>query len=122
MYTKENFYSWIDEMLNKSIPKKVIALNFNLMECPNSTYKAEIIGSDMFDENDEDWACKEVFTTRKNQFKFKLQGKWSEVLETLSDDLNEYIKSSEKLLSYRAIGIGFVDGNVNILNNNGDYK
>lgn len=122
MYNKQNLYNWIDEILKKRISTKVIAINFNLTEYTNNSYKVQIIGSNEFDENNDDWACKEVFTTGNEQFQFKLDGGWKVVLENISEDLKSYVNSSSKLLSYKAVGVGFVDGDIITININENYK
>ena len=46
--------NWLDKLMEYKIPKKVIALNFNLYECASNYWLIELIGSNVFDEYDEE--------------------------------------------------------------------
>ncbi len=76
-----------------------------------------MVGTSEFDENDEDWACYEVFTTRDDPFIIVRKSDW-ETIETFFIGLVEkYLadgKYAYKLKQYQAVGIGFVDGDLHI--------
>src|SRR5690554_79776 len=57
------FSDWLDKVLEQELPKGIVAFNFNLYEGTEGTYDIQLIGSNEFDENDEDWACTDYFTT-----------------------------------------------------------
>jgi len=120
----KEFSKWIDKHLEKEIPKEIIAINFNLYEGSGNTYDVEVIGSNEFDENNEDWACAESFTTRDDLFRInrtKDISEWEHGLEYIKDMVNKYLSEGRhlnKLKVYQAVGIGFVDGNIEILYKN----
>ena len=74
----------------------------------------ELVGTDSFDEDDEDWACDEVcdFGTRENPFSWIENAEWSTILEKMVQLLNRYITNglyADILKQYEGIGVGFVD-------------
>ena len=115
------FATWIDKHLSENLPDDIVAINFNLYEGSGNTYDVEIIGSDSFDEEDEDWACGEVFSTRDDLFFVQRTNdiaEWEEGLSFISALVEEYLREGKyagKLKSYTAVGIGFVDGDIDIL-------
>jgi len=116
-----NFSKWLDKQLSKDLPNNIVAINFNLYEGIKQTYDVELVGCDMFDENDEDWVCDEVFDTREDLFFVPRTddiSHWEKGLSFITELVNKYLsegKYADELKSYKAIGIGFVDGNINIL-------
>lgn len=111
---------WINELLKKEIPNEVIAFCFNLYETNNATWEMELVGTDTFDLEDEDWACDEVcdFGSRDKVFKWKMERDWEEVLEYMVSELKEYLengKYAEKLKSSAGVGVGFHDGDLEII-------
>ncbi len=113
--------NWLDKLMEYKIPKKVIALNFNLYECASNYWLIELIGSNVFDEYDEDWACNEVYNTREKKygtFKFKNNKNWEDTLNIVIDVLEQYLaegKYANKLKSFDAVGVGFVDGDIHLV-------
>ncbi len=117
MFNYEEFAKWIDVVLDKEFPSNTVAINFNLYEeHEKDTWAVQIIGSDKFDE--EDWACYETFTTGEELYIWVEEGGWKKALETAMDNLKQYLnkgKYSSKLLTYNGVGIGFVDGDIEII-------
>lgn len=115
---KKGFFVWLDSVLKSDFSGEVKAINFNLYEDANNKWSIELVGTYSFDIDNEDWACDEVFATRDNPFVIECKSDWKS-METLFIDLvNEYLSSGKyasKLQEYQAVGIGFVDGNLNIL-------
>ena len=66
MYQK--IEKWIDKVLQQDFPDDVVAVMFNLYEDGDALYSMEVVGTESFDEEDEDWACDELtdFETREN--------------------------------------------------------
>ena len=124
----DEFSEWLDDQLCKDLPQEVVAFNFNLYEglsdsseCPVKQYHIELIGADCFDEDDEDWPCNEVFTTRDNLFIVErtkdIMG-WKKGLGFVTSLVTKYLQEGKyagKLKSAVAVGIGFVDGDITIL-------
>ncbi|MBP1547088.1 MAG: hypothetical protein J6A37_10850 [Oscillospiraceae bacterium] len=119
MFSYDEFAKWADSALEKEIPENTIALNFNLYEeSEEDTWAVQLIGSEKFDEDDEDWACYETFTTGEELYRWTEEGGWEKALETALENLKEYLskgKYSAELLKYKGVGIGFVDGDICIV-------
>ena len=73
-----------------------------------------MVGTFSFDKDNDDWTCDEVFTTRDHPFVIECESDWKLVETFFIGLVNEYL-SSGKLKEYQAIGIGFVDGDLQIL-------
>lgn len=115
---REEFFNWIDLCLSESIPESVIAYSFNLYE----PYRIELIGSASFDLNDEDWACNEDFVPTVRGIDIPLSicaGNWEECLATMRTLIENYLTTERQgalvLRGARAVAIGFVDGNLEIM-------
>lgn len=76
----ENVEKWLDDIFIKKLPDNIIAFNFNLYEDEDNKWSIELIGSDKYDPNNDDWACSEIFTTRNNPFVFSTVRDWNEIL------------------------------------------
>ena len=115
-----NISNWIDNMLNTDIPDNIVAFCFNLYEEGDGNWSMELVGSDWFDLENEDWAYNEItdFESRRNLYEWKMDCDWEEALTYMVNELTEYLangKHSELLKSSIGVGVGFVDGNIEIL-------
>jgi len=115
---------WLNNILRQDIPEEVVGLNFNLYEdfASDGTkrWSMELIGTHSFDEENEDWACDEVcdFGTREAPFCWKENAEWEAILDKAVQVLKKYLSESifaGKLKQYDGVGVGFVDGNIEIL-------
>ena len=114
----EDFEKWVDTALSVELPENIEAFCFNLYETENDFYAVEIIGSPSFDETDEDWACDEVFNNRAYPLCWKSDKSWEDVLEDTKSLVKRYLKEGKYaslLLSKKGVGVGFVDGNIELL-------
>jgi hypothetical protein len=117
----DGFSMWLDKFLMNEFPSNTVAINFNLYESSENTYDIQLIASDKFDEIDQDWACSEIFSTEENIFSIprtKDIFDWEDGLIFMKKMVKDYLnkgKYSEKLKRYQAIGVGFVDGDIEIL-------
>lgn len=115
------FSNWLNTVLEQDLPKGVIAYNFNLYEGSNGTYDIQLIGSDDFDEDDQDWICTDYFTTGENVCYIKRTGEieqWEQGLSYIITLVEKYLvegKNADVLKRVSAIGIGFVDGDIEII-------
>ena len=78
----------------------------------------ELIGASTFDEEDEDWACDEVFSNRDNPIVWQENAVWEEILTEVENVVRKYLEQgrfAQKLKQYKGIAVGFVDGNLTIL-------
>lgn len=121
----KDFDKWIDKVLEKDFPPETVAVAFNLYEDTDNYWSVELVGTSIFDANDEDWVCDEVFAARDNAFQWQQDTSWQEVLEEVTDILKKYLeegKHADKLKMYQGVGAGFVDGDVWILYQNEQSK
>ncbi len=112
------FEMWLNEVLEAGLPANGTAINFNLYEEGRSNWSVQFIMSDCFDEDNEDWACHEMFSSGENLYRWKQKGKWDRILEQASEWIREYLvhgKNNTLLLQYQAVAVGFVDGDLHIL-------
>lgn len=116
----DDFSKWLDSNLEQ-LPAEVVAVNFNLYKGSNQTYDIQLIGSDKFDETDDEWACNEIFTTGEDIFIIQR----TEDIEDFGDGLAFIIKMIEKYLKnekctnilkrLKVVGVGFVDGDIELV-------
>jgi len=117
----ELFSIWLNQVLEQDIPKGIKAFNFNLYEGEKDTYDIQLIGSDEFDEDDSDWACTEYFTSGEDICYIKRTDEiehWEQGLSYITKLVERYLQEGEYaniLKNVTAIGIGFVDGDIEIL-------
>ena len=125
---KKKLYKWLDNKI-KEIPddqkKQIVSYNFNLYEGINS-YHIQLIGSNSNPENLEDWYCDEVYTSGEDVFIIKASifiKTWEKALNLCKKLVNEYLKKGEyatQLKEKKYIGIGFVDGDNEIIYKKGE--
>lgn len=120
MQMKNKIFEWIDGALSGSVPEDVVAFCFNLYEDDENYWSMELVGTGRFDPEDQDWACNEItdFNSRENLFRWQSVCEWDEALEFMTELLNRYLKDgkyADLLKSKSAVGVGFVDGDIEIL-------
>jgi shikimate kinase len=118
MYNKVS--EWIDGVLSAGVPDEAVAFCFNLYENDEYYWSMELIGAGRFDPDDQDWACDEVtdFNSRESLFTFQAECEWDEALQTMIDILKKYLndgKYADLLKSREGVGVGFVDGDIEII-------
>ncbi len=117
----KNVENWIDDILNsKALPDNIAAFCFNLYEEGDGSWAMELVGTGRFDLQDEDWACNEItdFGSREYLYNWEMECEWEQALEYMVNELKQYLSSgkyAEVLKSKEGIGVGFVDGNIEIL-------
>lgn len=114
----DKFNDWLDNILKDNFPKDVKAIIFNLYEDAAYKWSIELVGTSSFDENDEDWACDEIFTIRDNPYIMTSKKEFKDIERIFTDKINRYLlkgKYSDKLKQYKAIALGFIDGDLNII-------
>lgn len=114
---QEEFAEWLNSFLESELPEEIKAFNFNMYEGIDE-YHVELIGSPTSPKDDDDWACDELFTTREELFFIPYQvagSRWEEGLDFAIKLVDNYLKNgrfADKLKSYEAVGVGFVDGDI----------
>jgi len=112
--------SWIDDILSISIPDTVTAFCFNLYEESDGSWAMELVGTERFDLEDEDWACDELtdFGSREHPYTWEMDSSWNEAFAYVADELQRYLESGKNahvLKSRAGVGVGFADGDIEIL-------
>jgi len=115
------FSNWFDEIMKQEWPIGIVAYNFNLYEGLNGTYDIQLVGTDEYDENDEDWTCTDCFTTGENVYyinRTKDIANWDAGLLYIKKLVKQYLVDGaypQTLKKATAIGVGFVDGDIDII-------
>lgn len=115
---KGTIKKWVIQInQTEKLPGNIVALNFNLYEGP---YALDLIGSSIFDENDENWACNEDFVPelrRCPSLGISSKKSWEEVLKMVEAILRELIHEMPDIEFFKVqhIAVGFVDGNLCII-------
>lgn len=111
----ENFFNWISMQL-PFLPNEVKALNFNLYETEDDTkFEAEMVGCVAYDENDEDWACDAIYSSKENIYCFNSQD-WEQALAYFVNMAQKCLKEEVELPStVEYVTAGFVDGNLEVI-------
>lgn len=106
------------------LPNTIVALNFNIWEVVDednvSCYTLELIGSERYDAEDDDWACEEDFDPRsRNCDALQLSSKipWEDVLKGLVEVLKELKVELGEINLFRVehITVGFTEGNLEVI-------
>ena len=127
--TIENFDSWLDEILEKDLPDNIVAVSFNLYTEADDIYgwAIEFVGTDRYDKDDEygGWACYEAYSDRDNMLYWKLPNHrmgaddmWQTILQDATERILNYLsngRNASKLKEYAAVGVGFVDGDLDVI-------
>lgn len=120
----EAFSEWLDSLLENDMPENTKAYNFNLYEesIEDHIYGIQVVATDRFDENDDEWACDEVWTSGEDIFCIDTSDEDDTgaqfALELITGLVREYLDCGEyadKLKGSLAVGIGFVDGDLDII-------
>lgn len=113
--------AWLEKHLNSSMQEDINAFNFNLYEEATEDYGVQLIGTNEFDENDDDWACTDYFTTGEDILLISRVEEiedWENGLNYIKSLIDDYLNRGEfreRLLSVNAVGVGFVDGDAEII-------
>lgn len=126
----EGFEKWLDTLLEQNdMPEDTRAFNFNIYEdhsdeTGETLFTLQLIASDRFDPDDEsgEWACYEVWSSEEDLFALDFSDEENvdekRVVTVYTELCSEYLESGKYkniLLGAEGIGIGFVDGELNIL-------
>jgi len=113
-----DFEKWLSNQLEKITDEAIVAFNFNLYEEEDEgSFSAQLVGCPHFDEANEDWACRVVFSSGEDLFGFR-SNDWEDALNEFIEELKRYIKNnpnSELQKNKRRIAVGFVDGDLEIV-------
>lgn len=114
------FNQWLEGLLSANLPNNIVAFNFNLYEGQDE-FHIQLIGADNYDENDEEWACDEVYTSGEDIYVLEFkdsENNWQAGLEEAKILINNFLSTNDKsvkLKAAKAVAVGFVDGNLEVL-------
>lgn len=120
----EAFVNWIDNILeNNDMPDETVSFCFNLYEesVEDSVYAVQLVACEAFDENDPDWACEECWSSEEDIFCVELSDEaekdWKAAQALIKDWTEEYLGNGKyaNILTSKPVGIGFVDGDLEII-------
>ena len=116
----DEFSSWTDRVLLEHADTPVAAYNFNLYE-HEEAFVIQLIGAKSFDRSDSDWATDEVVSSGEDLFELShsvVSSDWEEGLRGAKALVKRYLETGKQaplLKVSNAVGIGFVDGDLELL-------
>ena len=113
----EQFAKWLDGFMDYGF-EEVVALNFNLYEDGDAKWSVELVGTASFDEDDDDWACDEVFSNRETPLVWEENADWETILSKVQEFIRRYLEQgeySDLMKENQAVAVGFVDGDLEIV-------
>lgn len=118
------FVNWLDNILeNNDMPDETVSFCFNLYEesVEDSVYAVQLVACEAFDENDPDWACEECWSSEEDIFCVELSDEeekdWKAAQKLITGWVEAYLGNGKyaDILTSKPVGIGFVDGDVEII-------
>jgi len=114
----DDFSKWIDSQIKDGISDGE-GLCFNLYEEEEENcWSVEMAVSEVYDPDDEDWACETIYNS-EDIFVWDQNAEWDDVLEDMIQLVIKYLdegKYSDMLKEkYKAIAVGFVDGDLELV-------
>ncbi|QHB70363.1 hypothetical protein [Stenotrophomonas sp. 364] len=117
--------AWLEQALQSPLPDEVVGLSFNLSEGAagdDAGFCIELVGTDRFDAQDPDWACDEVWApeAREIELPYSVTGNhWEDCLAALHTALLQALATPRfgprLSAQVQGIGLGFVDGDLQLL-------
>ena len=123
----EPFAEWLDALLeNNDMPENTAAFNFNIYDegDEGDVFSVQLIASDRFDPDDEEgeWACYNVWSSEEDLFLLDFSDEddrsirfAQKIFTGLVRDYLESGKFRDILLGSQGIGIGDVEGDLDII-------
>lgn len=118
------FVNWLDNILeNNDMPDETVSFCFNLYEesVEDCVYAVQLVACEVFDENNPDWACEECWSSEEDIFCVELSDEaekdWKAAQKLITNWVEEYLGNGKHadILNSKPVGIGFVDGDVEII-------
>lgn len=118
------FVNWLDNILeNNDMPDETVSFCFNLYEesVEDSVFAVQLVACEAFDENDPDWACEECWSSEEDIFCVELSDEaekdWKAAQNLIKGWAEEYLGNGKyaDILKSKPVGIGFVDGDLEII-------
>lgn len=116
MYKK--FEKWMNSLLAEHTGEGIVAYNFNIYEGEEEgDYDLQLIGASMYDAEDDDWACSEVYSSGEDIFSYEAED-WEAGLDVCIDLVKQYLeqgKYADVLKKGKVVTTGFVDGDLELI-------
>ena len=117
-----SFKEWLDNLLeNNDMPEDTKAFNFNPYDEGDEVFSVQLIASDRFAPDDDEWACCEIWSSEEDIFFVDASDEDDKSRETfqkfITAMISDYIKQGKygDVIGFVPVGIGFVDGGLNII-------
>lgn len=122
---KRLIWFWINRIDDKEvIPKPVKAFNFGIIETEND-YQTYLVGTNNYDTENDDWACKEDFTPKEKYLSLGADSKkwnWEEIQSIVKMGVEQYIENRISPLTFvhkaDYLTTGFDDGELKRIKQN----
>ena len=114
----ETFEKWLNDTLEQQLPDSIRAFCFNLYDDGDNCWSVELVGCSRFDDSDPDWACDEVFDNRDEPFAWEEEADMDHIFAGVKVMILQYLTDgahADVLKSYEGLGMGFVDGDMELL-------
>jgi hypothetical protein len=114
-----SFDDWVEQQV-RSAPNDILAFSFNLFE-EKGGFSVEIIGATEFWADNSDWACREDYVPvprQRWQIPSSISGpNWESCLRAMTQEIDRLMerRGIRRLISVKAVALGFVDGDLQIL-------
>jgi shikimate kinase len=125
MNFENKFVRWLNVCLSENIPENLEGFHFNFFRPAGVlgvTFGIDLIGSDTFDNDDPDWPCNEIWEPKQRCLFIPTSytgAYWQDCLTKMKSLLGRCLETDSeairKLKSATGIGVGFVDGDIEIL-------
>ena len=117
------FAEWVDRQLEENtMPESTVSFYFALYNESDGSFGMQLIACDRFDEEDEDWACYNVYLDEDNIFRIKgdndEENEWENAyafMKSLAVTYLEKGKHRDILLNTKGVGIGHVNGDLELI-------
>lgn len=115
----EEFAAWLDRVMEPALKVEAVALNLNLYDDEDNNWAVQLIATPTFDPDDEEyaWCCEEAYTSGEDLYAWEEEASWADIQQEATEYLKQYLedgKYAEEMKKYKAIGIGFVDGDLTL--------
>jgi len=125
MTFEERFGAWLEAGLFKPVPNSVRGFAFNLFESGlgcGAKFGIELVGANRFDADDADWACDETWEPEDRHLLIPDDYSgvdWAPCLAKMKALVQKELRgpthAAKMLQSRQGVGIGFVDGELEIV-------
>lgn len=117
----EDFAKWLDAVLDSNMPIEGVAVNFNIYDEGDNEWSIQLAMTGSYNEDDDEWACDEVFTSEEDIYTWSQESYWEEIMNISCVMISDYLqkgKYAEALKGYKAVTCGFIDEDIETIYKN----